>query len=155
MYMVYKDFSYAFAKSRYPGVPEIEYHEVDERPFFIDDIEVIPLPVMHYKMPVLGFRIGNFAYITDANAIPTYSMERLEGVDYLVLNALRKTEHLSHFSLPQALDIIRKLNVKQAFLTHIGHQMGLAAEVSGELPPNVRLAYDTMEIDIPDAKKED
>lgn len=106
-------------------------------------------------MPVLGFRIGNFAYITDANAIPTYSMERLEGVDYLVLNALRKTEHLSHFSLPQALDIIRKLNVKQAFLTHIGHQMGLAAEVSGELPPNVRLAYDTMEIDISDAKKED
>ena len=153
--VVYKDFSYAFAKSRYPGVPEIEYHEVDERPFFIDDIEVIPLPVMHYKMPVLGFRIGNFAYITDANAIPTYAMERLEGVDYLVLNALRKTEHLSHFSLPQALDIIRKLNVKQAFLTHIGHQMGLAAEVSGELPPNVRLAYDTMEIDISDAKKED
>lgn len=147
--VVYKDFSYAFAVSRYPGVPEIEYHEVDERPFFIDDIEVIPLPVMHYKMPVLGFRIRNFAYITDANAIPAFSMERLAGVDYLVLNALRRTEHLSHFSLPQALEVIRKLNVKQAFLTHIGHQMGFAAEIGAELPANVKLAYDTLEIDIP------
>lgn len=152
--VVYKDFAYAFAESRYPGVPEIEYHEVDERPFRIDDIQVLPLPAMHYKMPVFGFRIGNFAYITDANAIPTYSMERLAGVEYLVLNALRKEKHLSHFNLAQALEIIRQLNVKQAFLTHIGHQMGFAAEVSGELPSNVMLAYDTLEIDIPGTKKE-
>lgn len=152
--VVYKDFAYAFAEFRYPGVPEIEYHEVGEHPFLIDDIRVIPLPVLHYKMSVLGFRIGNFAYITDANIIPLCSMEMLTGVEYLVLNALRKEKHLSHFNLTQALEVIGQLNLKQAFLTHIGHQMGLAAEVSRELPANVMLAYDTLEFDIPETKKE-
>lgn len=147
--VVYKDFSYAFAESRYPGVPEIEYHVVDERPFRIDEIEVIPIPVLHYKMPVLGFRIRNFAYITDANAIPAFSEERLKGVEYLVINALRRKPHMSHFTLEQALEVIDKLKVKQAFLTHIGHQMGLTAEVSAELPANVLLAYDTLEYELP------
>ena len=147
---VYKDFSYAFAAFRYPGVPEINYHVIDDRPFYIDDIQVVPIPVLHYKMPVLGFRIGNFAYITDAKTIPASSMERLKGVEYLVINALRKELHMSHFNLEEALTMIARIQPKSAFLTHIGHQMGLSAEVSKELPVQVKLAYDTLEIEIPD-----
>lgn len=147
--VVYKDFSYAFAESRYPGVPEINYHIIQEQPFYIDELEVIPIPVMHYKMLVMGFRIRNFAYITDANSIPEFSKERLHGVEYMVINALRKEQHLSHFNLEQALEMIEELQIPHAFLTHIGHQMGLAAEVAGELPAHVKLAYDTFEIEIP------
>lgn len=148
--VVYKDFSYAFAAFRYPGVPEINYHIIDKDPFYIDDIKIIPIPVLHYKMPVLGFRIGKFAYVTDAKTIPESSMERLRGVEYLVINALRKEIHMSHFNLEEALNIIEQLKPKCALLTHIGHQMGLAAEVSRELPENVRLAQDNFELDIPD-----
>lgn len=147
--VVYKDFSYAFAAFRYPGVPEINYHIIDEDPFYIDDIEVIPIPVLHYKMPVLGFRICNFAYITDAKTIPEASMERLKGVEYLVLNALRKENHMSHFNLQEALEVVERLHPKCTYLTHIGHQMGLSAEVSAELPAHVMLAYDTFETEIP------
>ncbi|WP_301828003.1 MBL fold metallo-hydrolase [uncultured Parabacteroides sp.] len=145
---VYKDYSYAFGENKYPGVPEIDLHEVGEEPFYIDDIEFIPIQVMHYKLPVLGYRTGNFAYITDASAIPETSMRKLAGVEYLVINALRKEEHLSHFTLAQALEVTNVLGVKHAWLTHIGHQMGLASEVSGELPPHVSLAYDTLQVEI-------
>ncbi len=148
--VVYKDFSYAFAAYRYPGVPEIDYHIIDDQPFYIDDIRVVPIPVLHYKMPVLGFRIGNFAYITDAKTIPTSSLERLEGVECLVINALRKEIHLSHFNLEEALAVIAQIQPKRAFLTHIGHQMGLSQEVSKELPAHVKMAYDTLEVEIPD-----
>lgn len=148
--VVYKDFSYAFAAFRYPGVPEINYHNIDEQPFCIDDIQVLPIPVLHYKMPVLGFRIGNFAYVTDAKIIPESSMERLRGVEYLIINALRKENHISHFNLEEALAVVRQLKPKCAFLTHIGHQMGLASEVAGELPSNVQLACDNLEIEIPE-----
>lgn len=147
---VYKDFSYAFAAFRYPGVPEINYHVLDGTPFYIDDIRIIPIPVLHYKMPVLGFRIGNFAYITDAKTIPETSLSLLEGVEYLVVNALRKENHMSHFNLEEALYLIQQLNPRQAYLTHIGHQMGLASEVAKELPENVKLAYDTFTTEIPE-----
>lgn len=148
--IVYKDFSYAFAAFRYPGVPEINYHILDGSPFYIDDIPVTPIPVLHYKMPVLGFRIRNFAYITDAKTIPESSMELLKGVEYLVINALRKEDHMSHFCLDEALAVIRTIQPRQAFLTHIGHQMGLASEVEKELPANVKLAYDTLVTEIPE-----
>lgn len=148
--VVYKDFSYAFAAFRYPGVPEINYHIIGDTPFWIDDIEVIPILVFHYKMPVLGFRIGNFAYITDAKTIPAASMERLKGVEYLVLNALRKESHMSHFNLEEALEVVRQLRPKQTYLTHIGHQMGLSEDVATELPDHVMLAYDTFETEIPE-----
>lgn len=147
---VYKDFSYAFAAFRYPGVPEINYHVLDGSPFYIDDILVTPIPVWHYKMPVLGFRIGNFAYITDAKTIPDTSMALLEGVEYLVINALRKEIHMSHFNLEEALGVIKQVGPKQAYLTHIGHQMGLASEVEKELPVNVKLTYDTFTTEIPE-----
>ena len=96
----------------------------------------------------MGYRTGNFAYLTDANAIPEASMKKLAGVEYLVINALRKEPHLSHFTLAQALEVTKKLGVKQAWLTHIGHQMGLTAEVSKELPANVSLAYDMLQVEI-------
>lgn len=144
--VVFKDYSYAFSEYKYPGVPEIDMHVIDNHPFRIDDIEVIPVPVMHHKLPVTGYRIGNFAYITDANAIPESSMRRLEGIEYLVINALRKESHLSHFTLSQAVGIAQQLKVKEAWLTHIGHQMGKAEEVSRELPENIHLAYDTLEV---------
>lgn len=146
--VVRKDYSYAFSENRYPGVPEIDLHTVGEEPFYIDDIEFIPIRAMHYKLPVLGYRTGNFAYLTDANYIPEASMKKLAGVEYLVINALRKEPHLSHFTLAQALEVTKELGVKHAWLTHIGHQMGLAAEVAGELPSNVSLAYDTLQVDI-------
>lgn len=146
--VVYKDYSYAFSEFRYPGVPEINLQVIGQQPFMIDDIEVVPILVMHHKMPVLGFRIKDFAYITDANAIPESSMEKLSGIKYLVINALRKEGHLSHFTLSEAIEVVRKLNPQQAYLTHIGHQMGLEAEVAKELPANVRFAYDTLQVDL-------
>lgn len=145
---VFKDYSYAFSEFKYPGVPEINMHVIDANPFYIDDIRVIPIPVMHHKLPVMGFRIGNFAYITDANYIPDSSMERLKGTEYMVINALRKESHLSHFTLAQAVEVVQKLQVKEAWLTHIGHQMGLTAEVSAELPAHIHLAYDTLEVEV-------
>jgi beta-lactamase domain protein len=144
MRAIRKDYDYAFTKFRYPGVPEMNIHVVEEEPFRIDDIEVIPVTVMHYKLPITAFRIANFAYVTDANFIPEESMKKLEGVEYLVINALRKEPHLSHFTLGQALEVVKRLNVKQAYITHIGHQMGLHGEVSDELPDNVKLAHDML-----------
>lgn len=146
--VVYKDYSYAFSENKYPGVPDIHLHLVEESPFYIDNIEFIPILVMHYQLPVLGYRTGNFAYITDANYISEASMKKLAGVEYLVINALRKEAHLSHFTLAQALEVTKKLGVKHAWLTHIGHQMGLAAEVSEELPSNVSLTYDMLQVEI-------
>ena len=146
--IVLKDYSYAFSENKYPGVPEINLHTVGEEPFYIDDTEFVPIQVMHYKLPVLGYRTGNFAYLTDANYISETSMKKLAGVEYLVINALRKEPHLSHFTLAQALEVTKELGVKHAWLTHIGHQMGLAAEVSRELPSNVSLSYDTLQVEI-------
>lgn len=146
--VVFKDYSYAFSEYKYPGVPEINMHVIDAHPFRIDDLEIIPIPVLHHKLPVMGFRIGNFAYITDANAIPENSMKRLEGIEYMVINALRKESHLSHFTLSQAIEVTEKIGVKEAWVTHIGHQMGLAEKVSRELPPNIHLAYDTLQVNL-------
>lgn len=143
-----KDFSYAFSEIRYPGVPEMNLHEIGGPPFRIDEVEITPIPVIHYKLEVLGFRIGNFAYITDANYISEASLNLLRNIDYLVINALRKEKHLSHFTLDEAIAIAEVLKVKRAYITHIGHQMGLHSVVSKELPENIRLAYDGMEVEI-------
>ncbi|MCC8173608.1 MAG: MBL fold metallo-hydrolase [Odoribacter sp.] len=143
---VKREFSYAFADFRYPGVPEINLHTINgEEVFYIDEIKIIPIPVWHHKLSVLGFRIENFAYITDTNNIPEESLKKLEGIEYLVINALRKEKHLSHFNLEEAIEIAQTLKVKKAWLTHIGHQMGLYEEVVKELPPEVELAYDGMQ----------
>lgn len=145
---VKRDYAYAFEEVRYPGVPDMDLHVVGEDPFYIDEVEVVPLTVMHYKLPVTAFRIGGFAYITDANYIPEEGMRKLEGVECLVIDALRRERHLSHFSLEEALEVIRRLGVKRAFLTHVGHQMGLTREVERMLPANVRLAYDGLTFEV-------
>lgn len=142
-----KEFYYIFADLKYPGIPQIETHLIDKEPFRIGDIELLPIPVLHYKLPVLGFRVQNFAYVTDANFISPESMALLEGVEILVLNALRKNKHLSHFTLDEAVAVSRELGVKQAYFTHLSHLMGTHATVSRELPDWVSLAYDGLSID--------
>lgn len=137
-----RDFAYCFAEHKYPGVPDIELHEIGCQPFDVCGIEVRPFIVMHADMEVTAYRIGNFTYITDAGRIPPQSMPVIEGSEYLVVNALRKDPpHASHFTLPQALDLIAHVKPREAYITHISHQLGHEA-TQKELPPNVHLAYD-------------
>jgi phosphoribosyl 1,2-cyclic phosphate phosphodiesterase len=141
---VRKEFSYVFAEYQYPGIPKMRLNNIPPYPFHVKGIEVIPIRLFHYRLPIYGFRIGDFAYITDANYIPEESKEKLFGVKYLVINALRKEKHISHFSLMEAIEHIKQISPKRAFLTHISHQMGRSAEVTGELPPGILLAWDGM-----------
>jgi phosphoribosyl 1,2-cyclic phosphate phosphodiesterase len=136
------EFSYVFAEYQYPGIPKMRLNNIDGYGFRIKGIEIIPIRVRHLHLEIYGFRIGNFAYITDANYVPQESREKLFGVKYLVINALRKEKHISHFSLREAIDFIREISPRKAFITHISHQMGLHSEVSRELPPGICLAYD-------------
>jgi phosphoribosyl 1,2-cyclic phosphate phosphodiesterase len=139
---VRKEYSYVFSEFQYPGIPKMRLNSIPEHSFTVKGIQITPIRVFHYRLPVYGFRIGNFAYITDANYIPEESKEKLFGVKYLIINALRKEKHISHFSLREAIDFIREISPKKAFITHISHQMGLHAEVSRELPPEIMLAWD-------------
>lgn len=138
---------YCFADHRYPGVPNIMLQEIGMEPFTIEGITVTPIRVMHYKLPILGYRIGGLAYITDALTIPETEYEKLEGVDVLVINALRKQPHLSHQTLNEALQVIGRVNPREAYLVHMSHHMGLTAEVEKELPPHVHFAYDGLTIE--------
>ncbi len=144
--VVKKEYSYVFSEYQYPGIPKMRLLPIPENGFKIRKLEIIPVRVFHYRLPVYGFRIGNFAYITDANYIPEESKEKLYGVKYLVINALRKEKHISHFSLREAIDVIREISPKKAFITHISHQMGLHSEVSKELPAEIMLAYDGLSL---------
>lgn len=141
------EFHYAFEKN-YPGVPQFDIHKITAKPINISGINILPIEFMHYKMPIYGFRIEDFTYITDANYISPESFKKIEGTSILVINALHKTRHISHFNLQQALEIVDKLGPKQAYLTHISHNMGLHREVEKELPKNVHLAYDGLKIEI-------
>ncbi len=143
---VRKEYSYVFSEYQYPGIPKMRLNPVPEHGFEIKGIKIDPVRVFHYRLPVYGFRIGDFAYITDANYIPEESKEKLFGVKYLVINALRKEKHISHFSLREAIDVIREISPKKAFITHISHQMGLHSEVSKELPAGIFLAYDGLSL---------
>lgn len=140
---------YCFAEHPYPGVPHYAIHEIDsEKPFFIKGVEIMPLPVSHYKLEIVGFRIGKLAYITDAKRISERTARLVEGIDTLVVNALRHEAHISHFSLSDALDFIAKISPRIAYLTHLSHQMGRHADVEPTLPRNVRIAYDGLKISI-------
>lgn len=141
-----RDFYYAFSDTRYPGVPELNLHPIDLTPFQIGDIPVQPIEVWHLKMPVHGFRFGNFTYITDANRLEATEKEKIRGSEVLVLNALRKEKHISHFNLEEALALVRELEIPRAYFTHISHQLGLHGEVSRELPAGVELAYDGLQL---------
>jgi phosphoribosyl 1,2-cyclic phosphate phosphodiesterase len=141
-------FNYVFARYKYPGIPQMNLHLIENKPFLIGETEIIPVRGLHYKLPVFGFRIGSFAYITDVNYLEKSEKEKLQGLDVLVVNALRKEKHISHFTLSEALQLIDELKPAKAYLTHLSHQMGLHREVSNELPPDVFLAYDGLEINL-------
>lgn len=144
-----KEFSYAFAEKKYPGVPEIELKTIDDEMFMVGDIPVIPIKVWHHKMPVTGFRFGGFTYITDANRIDDSEKEKIKGSEILVLNALRHKKHISHFTLEEAIQLSQELKVNQCYFTHISHQLGLHEEVEKSLPANCHLAYDGLSLKIP------
>ena len=140
--VVRKDFDYAFAEHRYPGVPEMSLHTIDSEPFVVGTMTVTPIYGLHYKLPVVGFRIGGLAYLTDFNHIEQGEIEKLKGVEVFIINALRHQKHISHFSLPEALEVAAKVGAKQTWLTHMSHQIGLHAEEEAKLPEGVRFAYD-------------
>ncbi len=137
-----RDFHYAFADNKYPGVPDLVYHRISNEPFDVGDIVFTPIQVMHYRMPVLGFRIEDFTYITDANFISEEEKEKIHGSKVLVLNALRKDLHISHFNLDQAIKLVQELKPEVAYFTHISHLLGKHEKVSAELPENIHLAFD-------------
>jgi phosphoribosyl 1,2-cyclic phosphate phosphodiesterase len=145
------EYSYAFVDNPYPGVPEMNLNAIDdETPFTIGNVKIVPVRVSHYKLPILGFRIADLVYITDANRIDFSEMKKIHGCKVLVINALRKAQHLSHFNLSQALEIAHASGAGQTYLTHISHQMGLHKDVENELPANVKLAYDCLTLEIPE-----
>jgi phosphoribosyl 1,2-cyclic phosphate phosphodiesterase len=141
-----REFGYVFSDIKYPGVPEIVLHSIDERPFPVRELTFIPIRVWHHQMPVYGFRIGDFTYITDANRIDEPEKAKIRGSKVLVLNSLRRETHISHFTLQEAIDLCRELEVGEAYFTHISHQLGLHEEVTRELPPGVHLAYDGLTV---------
>ncbi|HMR83479.1 MAG TPA: MBL fold metallo-hydrolase [Niabella sp.] len=143
------EFDYAFADVKYVGVPSVNLHTINDcDPFDVNDMVVIPVPVWHLYMPVLGFRTGNFTYITDANRIEPASKEKIKGSEILVLNALRKEKHISHFTLQEALALADELQIPQVYFIHLSHQMGLHHIITKELPEGRYLAYDGLKLQI-------
>ncbi len=143
------EFDYAFSAIKIAGVPSITLHLINEQePFTVGDLTVMPIPVWHMRMPVLGFRLGDFTYITDANRIDEPSKEKIRGSKILVLNALRHETHISHFTLKEAIALADELEIPQAYFTHISHQMGFHQEIEASLPPGRNLAYDGLKISI-------
>lgn len=143
------EFYYVFAEHKYPGIPDIQLHDMPLEEFMIGDIPVLPVLTWHLHMPVLGFRFGNFTYITDANRIDEEEKEKIKGSEVLVVNALRLKKHISHFTLQEAIDLADELNIPRAYFTHISHQLGRHADVSAELPAGRHLAYDLLQLKFP------
>ncbi len=139
-------FDYVFAEFRYPGIPKMELHNINGQPFKIDNIEFTPIRCFHHKLPVYGFRTGDFAYVTDTNFIPDEELKKLTNLDILVINALRKERHISHFNLKEALEVIGKLKPKKAYLTHLSHAFDTHENIQKELPENVFVAYDGLTV---------
>ncbi len=142
-------FDYIFqTENKYPGAPNVVTHIIENKPFPLENLTVVPIDGLHYKLQVYGFRFDNFAYLTDMKTISKEEQQKLQNLDVLVVNALREEPHISHFNLQEALDFIERINPKCAYLTHISHHLGFHEEVSKKLPPNVYLAYDNLQINI-------
>ncbi len=139
---------YIFSSEKYPGIPEVKMHRINGEPFTIGETKFIPIQVMHHKLPVWGFRVNDFTYITDANFISDKEKEKIIGSEVLVINALRREQHISHFTLDEAIEMIKELKPKEAYLTHISHQLGRHADVEKELPPHIHLAYDGLKLNL-------
>lgn len=141
-----REFDYIFADKKYPGIPKINLNIIDEKPFAIGDIQIIPILVWHLKMPVFGYRMGDFTYITDANRIDDIEKEKIKGSKVLVLNALRKEKHISHFNLAEAINLALELKIPEVYFTHISHQLGKYNDVNPTLPSHMHLAYDGLTV---------
>jgi phosphoribosyl 1,2-cyclic phosphate phosphodiesterase len=141
-----REFAYAFADKKYPGLPNIELNTIGLEPFSIGDIDIIPLQVWHMKMPVFAFRFGDFTYITDANRIDEAEKEKIRGSKVMVVNALRREKHISHYSLDEAIALVQELRIPQAYFTHISHQLGRHANIEKELPEGMHLAWDGLKL---------
>lgn len=142
------EFPYIFTETRFFGAPQLETHCIENKPFVVNDVRFTPIEVMHNKLSVFGFRIGDFTYITDASYIPVEEMVKMKGTKTLVLNALRNSRHISHFSLEEAVEVVGMLKPEMTYLTHISHFLGLHEEVEKKLPPHIRLAHDNLVIEI-------
>jgi len=143
---LHREFAYIFSEEKYPGIPEVELITFDNEPFYVGDILLEPINVMHYKLPVKGFKINNFVYITDANLIQESEKKKMQNLDVLVLNALRREPHVSHFTFTEAIELVKELKPKKAYFIHMAHQLGLHDEVSKELPGNIELAFDGLQL---------
>jgi phosphoribosyl 1,2-cyclic phosphate phosphodiesterase len=143
-----QEFSYVFSDVKISGIPQMNLQTIENKPFSLENTLITPIEVYHYKLPVFGYRIGNFSYITDANYIAEEEKEKLRGSKVIVLNALQKTAHISHYTLQQAVELLEDLKPEMAYLTHISHKMGLHAEVESELPDYIRIAYDGLKINL-------
>ena len=143
---LHREFAYIFSEEKYPGIPEIDVIGFNDDPFYVGDILLEPINVLHYKMPVKGFRIKDFAYITDANFISEEEKGKLKNLNVLVLNALRREPHVSHFTFDEAISLVNELKPRKAYFTHISHQLGLHESVSNELPANIELAVDGLQL---------
>lgn len=141
-------FYYVFAGLEYPGIPELNLYEINENPFEVQGIDIIPIRGFHYQLPILGFRVGNFAYITDVNRIPESEFVKLENLEVLILNALRIKKHISHFCLDEAVETAKTIKAKKTYFTHISHLMGFHKNVSPKLPAGMKLAFDGLKIPI-------
>jgi len=137
-----REFPYVFSSYKYPGVPEIKVHNIKNEPFNINGIELIPIEGLHYKLPVFGYRIKDFVYLTDVSFVSEREKEKMKGAEVIVLDALRKTPHISHFTMDQAVELLEELKPKQGYLIHISHLMGMHNEVVDELPNFIKPAHD-------------
>lgn len=143
-----REFAYIFDEIKYPGVPQLNLHTIGHDPFDIGDIHFIPIEVMHYKLPVLGFRINDFTYITDAKTVSEAEKEKIKGSKILVINALQTENHISHFTLEEAISFAEEIKAEKTYFTHISHRLGLHQVVSELLPPNIELALDGLKLEI-------
>lgn len=141
-----QEYSYAFAENRYPGAPEWEIHLIDDKPFTIKGVEIIPIRGKHFRLPVLGFRFGNIAYCTDMNNIAEEEFSKLQGLEHMIINCVRRGRHISHFSLEGALGVADKVRASHTWLTHLSHQLPCHEALSEELPQGIRPAYDGLVI---------
>lgn len=140
--VIQRNMPYCFGENKYPGVPKINLHEIDEKAFFIGSQKVQPIRIMHAKLPILGFRVGNIAYLTDVKTIDDKAIEQLQNLDVLILNALRPAKHMSHLSLDEAIVIAKNIHARETYFTHMSHDMGLHQDVDQLLPKHIHLAYD-------------
>ncbi|SMO73668.1 MBL fold metallo-hydrolase [Solitalea koreensis] len=145
---IIREFAYIFATIKYPGIPKVNLIEIQNKPFHVHGIKFVPIEVLHYKLPVLGYRIGDFTYITDAKTIAPNELKKVKGSKIVVLNALQLHTHVSHFTLEEAIAMAQEIGAETTYFTHISHRLGKHADIEKELPAGIKLAYDGLVLDI-------